>query len=85
MVLAEGEGKPAPAAPVQAYITKAFGKHLAAVRKAMEELATQYEPEELNRIGFRLYEGFRPEVPSDMKGWGAKGVLDLEQIRSATG
>ena len=51
----------------------------------MEELATQYEPEELNRIGFRLYEAFRPEVPSDVKGWGAKGVLDLEQIRSATG
>ena len=63
VVLAEGEGKPAPAAPVKAYVTKAFGEHLAAVRKAMEDLAAQYEPEELNRVGFRLYEHFRPEVP----------------------
>ena len=83
VVLAEGEGKPAPAAPVQAYVTKAFGEHLAAVRKAMDDLAAQYEPEELNRIGFRLYETFRPEVPSDVKGWGAKGMLDLAKIRDA--
>jgi hypothetical protein len=83
VVLAEGEGKPAPAAPVQAYVTKAFGEHLEAVRKAMDDLAAQYEPEELNRIGFRLYETFRPEVPSDVKGWGAKGMLDLAKIRDA--
>ena len=83
VVLAKGEGKPAPAAPVQAYVTKAFGEHLAAVRKAMEDLAKQHEPEELNRIGFRLYEAFRPEVPSDVKGWGAKGMLDLAKIRDA--
>ena len=83
VVLAEGEGKPAPAAPVQAYVTKAFGEHLAAVRKAMEDLAAQHEPEELNRVGFRLYEAFRPEVPSDVKDWDAKGMLDLAKIRDA--
>jgi hypothetical protein len=49
----------------------------------MEALAARYEPEALNRIGFRLYEHFRPEVPADVRGWGAKGVLDLEKIRSA--
>ena len=43
------------------------------------------EPEELNRVGFRLYEHFRPEVPAGAKGWGAKGVLDLGKIRSAGG
>ena len=69
VVLAEGEGKSAPAAPVQAYVTKAFGENLAAVRKAMDDLAAQYEPEELNRIGFRLYETVdsnprRPGIPS---------------------
>ena len=85
MVLAEGEGKPAPAAPVQAYVTKAFGEHLAAVRKGMEDLAARHGPEELNRIGFRLYEAFRPEVPRDVKGWGAKGLLDLARIRDAAG
>jgi hypothetical protein len=83
VVLAEGEGKPAPAAPVRAYIAKAFGDHLAIVRKAMEDLAAQHEPEDLNRVGFRLYEHFRPEVPADVKGWGAKGELDLKKIRSA--
>ena len=49
----------------------------------MEELAGSMEPEKLNRIGFRLYERFRPEVPAGAKGWGAKGVLDLARIRSA--
>lgn len=84
VVLAEGGGKPAPSAPVLAYVTKAFGAHLAEVRGAMEALASRYEPEELNRVGFRLYEHFRPEVPSDVRGWGAKGSLHLERIRSAS-
>lgn len=84
VVLAEGGGKPAPAAPVLAYVTKAFGAHLAEVRGTMEALAARYEPEELNRVGFRLYEQFRPEVPSDVQGWGAKGTLDLDRIRSAS-
>jgi hypothetical protein len=83
VVLAEGGGKPAPAGPVRAYVAKAFGDRLGEVRRVMEELAARYEPEELNRIGFRLYERFRPEVPPDVRGWGAKGVLDLERIRAA--
>ena len=84
VVLADaGGGKPAPAAPVRAYIAKAFGGHLAEVRRAMEALAGRLEPEELNRVGFRLYERFRPEVPADVKGWGAKGELDLAKIRKA--
>ncbi len=52
VVLADGGGKPAPAAPVRAYVAKAFGGRLAEVRRAMEDLAARYEPEELNR-GFR--------------------------------
>jgi len=40
-------------------------------------------PEELNRIGFRLYERFRPEVPAGAAGWGKKGVLDLKLIENA--
>ena len=84
VVLAEaGDGKPAPAAPVAAYIAKAFRSRLDEVRVAMVELAAGIEPQELNRIGFRLYEQFRPEVPQDVKGWGAKGNLDLARIRSA--
>lgn len=37
-------------------------------------------PDALNAEGFHLYEKFRPEVPSDEKGWGAKGVLDLAKV-----
>ena len=37
----------------------------------MEELARGYDPVELNRIGFELYEKFRPEIPGNA-GWGAK-------------
>jgi hypothetical protein len=67
------------------YVERAFGEDLAVVRQAMEALAGSLEPEELNRIGFRLYEHFRPEVPAGAKGWGAKGVLELGKIRSAGG
>lgn len=79
------EGKATAVAPARGYVERAFGKHLAAVREAMEALAKSLAPDELNRVGFRLYERFRPEVEPGAKGWGAKGVLDLEKIRSAAG
>ena len=51
----------------------------------MDELASRYEPAELNRIGFRLYEKFfRPDVPHGAEGWGKQAVLDMEKIRAAT-
>jgi hypothetical protein len=84
VVLADaGDGKPAPAAPVAAYIAKAFGSRLAEVREAMAALAAKHDPQELNRIGFRLYESFRPEVPEGVKGWGAKGELRINRVREA--
>jgi len=75
--------KPASPRPAYAYVEKAFGGHLPAVRRAMEALADSLPPEELNRIGFRLYEHFRPEVPAGAAGWGKKGILDLKQIENA--
>jgi len=75
--------QPAEPAAVERYVAKAFGDQLAAVRQAMQDLASRYEPAELNRIGFRLYEKFRPEVPAGNAGWGAKGMLDLEAILAA--
>jgi anti-sigma-K factor RskA len=54
---------------VERYLAKAFGDHLAEMRVAMEPLASRYEPAEVNRIGFRLYEKFRPEVPAGNEGW----------------
>lgn len=82
-VLAERDGHPAPAAPVEAYLARAFGPRLGEVRTSMEVLADGLDAAELNRIGFRLYERFRPEVPEDVSGWGAKGRLDLARIRAA--
>jgi hypothetical protein len=81
---ADGE-QPADPAAVQRYLAKAFGDHLNEVRQAMDELANRYEPAELNRIGFRLYEKkFRPDVPYGNEGWGKRAVLDVEMIRAAT-
>jgi hypothetical protein len=52
-------------------------------RQAMAELAGAYQPGDLDRRGFGLYEGFRPGVPAGESGWGALGELDLEEARSA--
>ena len=82
---AEDDGKPASAKSVQSYIARAFGDRLAEVRAAMEALAASLPSEELNRVGFRLYERFRPDVPEGAQGWGAKGELRVERIVCAAG
>jgi hypothetical protein len=69
------DGTPASPAPVRAYLAKAFGARLDEARGAMEALAGRLSPQELNRVGFRLYERFRPDVPRDVTGWGARGEL----------
>ena len=61
--------KPASPRPAHAYVSRALGEHLPAVRQSMKTLAGSLPPEELNRIGFRLYEHFRPEVPPGVGGW----------------
>jgi len=80
---ADGDQPTDPVA-VQRYIAKVSGDHLDEARQAMDELASRYEPAELNRIGFRLYEKFRPDVPHGAEGWGKQAVLDMEKIRAAT-
>jgi hypothetical protein len=49
----------------------------------MEALAALLPADELNRVGFPLYERFRPEMPDDARGWGAKGILALARVRGA--
>lgn len=85
LLAASGGEAPTPAAPARAYVAKAFGPRLDEARAAMEALAASLDPERLNREGFRLYEGFRPEVPPDARGWGVKGELHLRRIREAAG
>jgi len=82
---AEDDGNPASDRSVASYIARAFGDRLAEARGAMETLAASLPPEELNRVGFRLYERFRPDVPEGAPGWGAKGELRVERIVETTG
>jgi hypothetical protein len=46
----------------------------------MQKLARAYKPRELAPDAYRLYERFRPSVAEGMRGWGAKGDLDLGLI-----
>jgi hypothetical protein len=82
---AEDDGKPASAKSVQSYIVRAFGDRLTEAREAMDALAASLPTEELNRVGFRLYERFRPDVPEGAQGWGAKGELRVERNVGAAG
>jgi len=70
-------GRPIDPDSVRRYLDDKFGDDLKAVRSAMQKLAKSYKPKELADIAFRLYERFRPAIPEGVKGWGAKGDLDL--------
>ena len=59
-----------------------FKDDLGDTRAAMEKLAKAYTPKQLESKAYGLYEKFRPEIPEGTKGWGAKGELDLDYIRS---
>jgi len=67
---------------VEAYLRSKFGEDFAAVREVMEQVAASYAAEELAQQAFSLYEVFRPRIASGTRGWGQKGELDLELIRS---
>jgi hypothetical protein len=65
---------------VERYLESKFGDGLPEARKAMTKLANALNPDELAERGFGLYEQFRPVIPEGVKGWGAKGELDLDLI-----
>jgi hypothetical protein len=67
---------------VQTYLEQKFGERLTEVRTAMEQLARAFTPAQLEAEAYPLYEKFRPQIPEGKKGWGAKGELDLELVRS---
>jgi hypothetical protein len=81
-VRALNKDKPVEPDSVERYLEKKFGEALEDVRAAMQELAVSYEPDELAKQAYALYEKFRPEIPEGKKGWGAAGDLDLDRIRS---
>jgi hypothetical protein len=65
---------------VRRYLQNKFGDDLKAVRSGMTTLAKAFKPQELAQGAFGLYERFRPAIPEGVKGWGAKGELDLGLI-----
>ena len=81
-VRALAKGAPVSATSAQAYLQSKFGEHLGVVRAAMEELARSMKPDVLAARAFALYAQFRPQIPDGVKGWGAKGKLDPDLIRS---
>jgi hypothetical protein len=74
--------KPIDPAAVERYLEKKFGGDLDRVKRAMRDLAESLRPEELSDRAYSLYEEFRPVIPKGRRGWGAKGDLDLDLIRS---
>jgi len=67
---------------VAKYLTQKFGGDFVDVQDAMKELAKAFRPVELANGAYMLYEKFRPNVPAGEEGWGAKGELDLNFLRS---
>lgn len=76
--------RPVDPESVERYLEEKFGEALETVRKALKDLAASMAPEELAAAAYGLYERFRPAIPSGVRGWGAKGDLDLDLIRSLT-
>ena len=74
--------KAVESAPVERYLEGKFGDSLDAVREAMQALAKSYKPKDLAEAAYGLYEKFRPEIAGGRRGWGQKGDLDLDLIRS---
>ncbi|MGC2464497.1 MAG: hypothetical protein WA517_04820 [Candidatus Acidiferrum sp.] len=74
--------KPIEPESVERYLESKFGESLGTARTAMQELAKAFQPEELSRNAFSLYERFRPSIPEGVTGWGAKGKLDIDRIHS---
>jgi hypothetical protein len=67
---------------VRAVVKEKFGPALQDVTKAMQALADAFGPDELAAAAYALYERFRPEIPPGVRGWGAKGQLDLGRVLS---
>ena len=76
------QGEAIHAGSVETYLKQKFKDDLDDARSAMEKLAKAHTPKQLEKEAYGLYEKFRPKIPEGTKGWGAKGELDLDYIRS---
>jgi hypothetical protein len=73
-------------AAVFRYLSANFGEAFGAAWVAMRRLAEAVPPAELaadaNRLGYTLYQRFRPSVPDGLSGWGQPGRLVLADLYS---
>ena len=76
------KNQPIDARSVKRYLESKFAESLSAARAAMRDLAKSFRPEQILKNSFSLYEQFRPTIPEGVTGWGAKGSLDIDRIRS---
>ena len=76
------KNQPIEAKSVERYLESKFGTSLDTARAAMRDLAKAFRPDQLLKNAFSLYEEFRPAIPEGVKGWGAKGNLYIDRIRS---
>jgi hypothetical protein len=74
--------KPVSPASVERYLASKFGGSLEAVRNSMIHLAGSMASRDLAQQAYGLYESFRPPIPAGEGGWGAKGILDLDNIEN---
>ena len=81
-VRAVNKNQPIESKSVERYLEGKFGESLGTARAAMHDLAKSFRPEQLRTNAFSLYEQFRPAIPQGVKGWGAKGTLDIDRVRS---
>jgi hypothetical protein len=75
-------GKPTDPASVGRYLEQKFGDAYDDATAALKALARARQPRALAQDAFALYEAFRPAIPAGQRGWGAKGVLDLDHVRA---
>jgi hypothetical protein len=76
------KSQPIESKSVERYLGSKFGESLSTARAAMRDLAKAFQPEQLSTKAFGLYEDFRPAIPAGVRGWGAKGNLDIDRIHS---
>ncbi|KAK5739427.1 hypothetical protein LTR17_005332 [Elasticomyces elasticus] len=53
-------------------------------KQAMQEGVNEWKgkEDELNHEAFKMYEQFRPNIPPGQKGWGRKGQLNLQTVKT---
>ena len=65
---------------VRRYLEGKFGDDLEGGPLGHAEARQELQAQGTGRRAYALYEQFRPSIPEGVKGWGAKGDLDLGLI-----